>query len=225
KHMWHSMCGMLSPIPRRGKILSAPTAKAWGFCKDGMLSRGEASAFRSLRATPESMAHSWGTGGARPQWQRPTQARNMRQALITAPDRFEVVETPVPRLKGDGEVLVRTAACGICSGDLMPWYLEKKVGTVLGHEVVGWAVEIGKEVTHIRRGDLIFLHHHAPCFDCPECRRGAFVHCPTWRSSRLEPGGMAEWIRVPAENVRGDTFAVSDLTAEQAVFIEPLGCC
>ena len=59
----------------------------------------------------------------------------MRQAVITAPDRFDVVETPVPRLQGDGEVLVRTAACGICSGDLMPWYLEKKIGTVLGHEV------------------------------------------------------------------------------------------
>jgi L-iditol 2-dehydrogenase len=35
---------------------------------------------------------------------------------------------------------------------------------------------------------------------------------------------MAEWIRVPAENVRADTFAVNDLGVEQAVFIEPLGC-
>src|SRR5438445_10096576 len=136
----------------------------------------------------------------------------MRQAVITAPDRFDVVETPVPRLQGDGEVLVRTAACGICSGDLMPWYLEKKVGTVLGHEVAGWAAEVGKEVRHLRAGDLVFLHHHAPCFDCPDCRRGAFVHCPAWRSSRLDPGGMAESIRVPAENAPGDTSAVNDLT-------------
>jgi L-iditol 2-dehydrogenase len=35
---------------------------------------------------------------------------------------------------------------------------------------------------------------------------------------------MAEWIRVPAGNVRADTFAVNDLTPEQAVFIEPLAC-
>jgi L-iditol 2-dehydrogenase len=35
---------------------------------------------------------------------------------------------------------------------------------------------------------------------------------------------MAEYIRVPAANVQGDTFAVNDLTVEQAVFIEPLGC-
>jgi L-iditol 2-dehydrogenase len=149
----------------------------------------------------------------------------MRQALIVGPSRFEVVTAPVPRLQSDGEILVRTAACGICSGDLMPWYLEKKVGSVLGHEVVGWAVEVGADVSHVRLGDLVFLHHHAPCFACPECTRGAFVHCATWRRSKLDPGGMAEWIRVPAENVGGDAFTVNDLTAEQAVFIEPLACC
>jgi L-iditol 2-dehydrogenase len=148
----------------------------------------------------------------------------MRQALIARPDRFEVVDAPVPRLQEDGEILVRTAACGICSGDLMAWYLEKKVGTVLGHEVVGWAVEVGPAVKHIRPGDLVFLHHHAPCLTCLDCERGAFVHCATWRTSRLDPGGMAEWIRVPAVNTRNDTFAVNDLTVEQAVFIEPLGC-
>jgi L-iditol 2-dehydrogenase len=148
----------------------------------------------------------------------------MRQALIAGPDRFEVVSAPVPVRQGDGEVVVRTAACGICSGDLMPWYLRKKVGTVLGHEMVGWAADVGPAVGHVRPGDLVFMHHHAPCLACPDCERGAFVHCRTWRASRIDPGGMAEWIRVPAENVRADTFAVNDLSVEQAVFIEPLGC-
>ncbi len=151
----------------------------------------------------------------------------MRQALIVGPERFQVVAAPVPRLHGDEDVLVCTAVSGLCSGDLMPWYLAKKVGTVLGHEVVGWAVDVGRGVKkHIRPGDLVFMHHHAPCLDlnCPDCKRAAFVHCPTWRTSRLDPGGMAEFIRVPADNVRGDTFAVHHLTPEQAVFIEPLAC-
>src|SRR5262245_43198820 len=149
----------------------------------------------------------------------------MRQALIVGPSRFEVVTAPVPRLESDGDILVRTAACGICSGDLMPWYLEKKVGTVLGHEVAGWAVEVGRAVSYIKPGDLVFLHHHAPCLQCAECERGAYVHCQTWKRSKLDPGGMAEVIRVPAEIVRADAFAVNDLTPEQAVFIEPLACC
>jgi L-iditol 2-dehydrogenase len=148
----------------------------------------------------------------------------MRQAVIAAPDRLNVVEASLPELHGDGEILVRTAASGICSGDLMRWYLAKKVGTVLGHEVVGRATEVGAAVSHIRPGDLVFLHHHAPCGRCPACARGTPVHCPEWRASALDPGGMAEWIRVPAGNVQGDTFAVNDLTPEQAVFIEPIGC-
>jgi L-iditol 2-dehydrogenase len=148
----------------------------------------------------------------------------MRQALIAGPERFEVVSASVPRLRGDGDILVQTAACGICSGDLMPWYLARKVGTVLGHEVVGRAVAVSESVSNVRVGDLVFFHHHAPCLSCPECERGAFVHCPTWRASKLDPGGMAEFIRVPRETVRNDTFAVNDLTPEQAVFIEPLGC-
>jgi L-iditol 2-dehydrogenase len=149
----------------------------------------------------------------------------VRQAIIVGPTRFEVVDAPAPRLRDDGDILVRTAVCGICSGDLMPWYLQKKIGTVLGHEVVGWAVEVGRAVSHIKPGDLVFMHHHAPCLNCSDCRRGAYVHCPTWRSSKLDPGGMAELIRVPAEILRADAFAANDLTPEQAVFIEPLGCC
>jgi L-iditol 2-dehydrogenase len=149
----------------------------------------------------------------------------MRQAVIAGPDRFEVCDAPRPRLQNEGEILVRTAACGICSGDLMPWYLARKVGSVLGHEVVGWAAEVGPAVRHVRPGDLVFLHHHAPCMSCPECARGAHVHCPTWRGSRLDPGGMAEWVRIPAENVLNDTFTVNDRGVEQALFIEPLGCC
>jgi len=149
----------------------------------------------------------------------------VRQAVIVGPDRLEVQTAPRPQLQGAEELLVRTAACGICSGDLMPWYLARKVGTVLGHEVVGWVEEVGAAVRHLHRGDLVFFHHHAPCLSCPECARGAHVHCPTWKTSRLDPGGMAEWIRVPAANVRTDTFAVNDLSVAQALFIEPLGCC
>jgi len=154
----------------------------------------------------------------------PSVPASMRQAVIVAPDRLEVRTAPLPHLQGDGEILVRTLASGICSGDLMPWYLARKVGTVLGHEVVGRAVEVGAGVQGIAVGDVVFMHHHAPCGICEDCRRGAPVHCLTWKRSHLDPGGMAGWIRVPGDNVRGDTFAI-DLHPEQGVFIEPLACC
>src|SRR3954447_5458008 len=112
-----------------------------------------------------------------------TGTRLMRQAVIVTPERFEVRRAARPARQGRGDILVRTAACGICSGDLMPWYLAKKVGTVLGHEVVGWAEAVGCGVRHVRPGDLVFLHHHAPCLACPDCARGAHVHCRAWRAS------------------------------------------
>lgn len=144
----------------------------------------------------------------------------MRQAVIAAPDRFEVRDAPRPT----GPLVLRTAACGICSGDLMPWYLAKKVGTVFGHEPVGRAVHVAG-LSHLHEGDLVFVHHHAPCLTCAECVRGAYVHCPTWKRTRLDPGGMAEFIAVSREMATNDCFAVNDLTPEQALFIEPLGCC
>src|SRR3954451_10096353 len=121
----------------------------------------------------------------------------MRQVVIVSADRFTVRDAPVPTLRGDGEIVLRTVACGICSGDLMPWYLAKKAGTVLGHEPIGRAVEVGSAVWNLKRGDLVFVHHHAPCMACEVCRREAFVHCATWKATMVDPGGMAEFIRVP----------------------------
>src|SRR4051812_33991536 len=130
-------------------------------------------------------------------WSQPSPSQersmtSMRQAVIVGPDSFEVRSAPRPALQTDEELVVRTAVSGICSGDLMPWYLAKKVGTVLGHEVVGWAVEVGSAIKAIRPGDLVFLHHHAPCLNCAECKQGIHVHCRTWKESQLDPGGMAE---------------------------------
>ena len=150
---------------------------------------------------------------------------HMRQAVIVAPEEFAVRQAPRPALRGSGEILIRTIACGLCSGDLMPWYLARKVGTVLGHEPVGRAIEVGAGVSSIRPGDLVFVHHHAPCMVCHECRRGAHVHCATWKRTALDPGGMADYIRVPAEIVEADAFAVNELHPEQALFVEPVGCC
>ncbi|MGE5277801.1 MAG: alcohol dehydrogenase catalytic domain-containing protein [Acidobacteriota bacterium] len=133
-----------------------------------------------------------------------------------------VVEVPVPEI-GPGEALVRTRAAGICGSDLLDWYVEKKAGTVAGHEIAGEIVAVGAGVKDFAPGDLVVPHHHAPCLDCPACRRGRFVHCVEWRSSRFDPGGMAELVRIPAGNLARDTQKVPEgLSPEEASFAEPL---
>ena len=133
-----------------------------------------------------------------------------------------VVEIPVPEI-GSGEALVRTRAAGICGSDLLDWDVEKKAGTVAGHEIAGEIVAVGAGVKDFAPGDLVVPHHHAPCLDCPACRRGRFVHCAQWRSSRFDPGGMAELVRIPAGNLARDTQRVPEgLSPEEASFAEPL---
>jgi L-iditol 2-dehydrogenase len=146
----------------------------------------------------------------------------MRAVLVGKDGSVSVVEAPVPAI-GPGEALIRTRAAGICGSDLIDWYVAKKAGQVIGHEVSGEIVEAGAGVTSFRAGDRVAPHHHAPCLECGECRAGRFVHCAAWRSSRLDPGGMAEYVRIPAGNLARDTLRLPDaLTFEEASFIEPL---
>ena len=136
--------------------------------------------------------------------------------------RFE--EEPIPAV-GPGEVLIRTRACGICSGDVMGWYMKKKAPLVFGHEPTGEVVEVGSEVSDLRPGDRVFVHHHAPCFTCHACRRGEFVQCPTWRASRIIPGGMAEYFLVPQENRSGDTLPLpAQVSFADGALVEPTAC-
>jgi len=125
---------------------------------------------------------------------------------------------------GPDDMLVRTRACGICSGDIMPWYLKRKAPVVLGHEPVGVVEEVGSAVRGFRPGERVFVHHHAPCFKCAACRRGHYVHCAMWRKSNITPGGMAEYFAVGPANQR-DSFKLPDRVGDlDGVLIEPAAC-
>jgi L-iditol 2-dehydrogenase len=133
-----------------------------------------------------------------------------------------VVDAPEPSI-GPGEALLRTRASGICGSDLLDWYVRRKAGSILGHEVAGELVAVGEGMTAFRAGDRVVPHHHAPCLGCADCFAGRYVHCAEWRSSRLDPGGMAELVRVPAGNLARDTQRIpAGVSVEEASFTEPL---
>ena len=135
-----------------------------------------------------------------------------------------IEEEPVPR-PGPRQALVRTRACGICSGDVVPWYIRKKAPLVFGHEPAGEVVEVGAEVRHLTPGARVFVHHHAPCLACRACRRGEFVQCPTWRATKIVPGGMAEYFVVPETNLFGDTLVLPDSVGyDDGALVEPTAC-
>lgn len=146
----------------------------------------------------------------------------MKAVRVAADGSVSVVDVPVPRI-GPGEALLKTRAAGICGSDLLGWYVRRKAGSILGHEVAGEAVEVGSAVSGFTAGDRIIPHHHAPCGNCGECRNGRPVHCVQWRASALDPGGMADFVRIPAGNLARDTWKTPPaLTDEEATFVEPL---
>ncbi len=146
----------------------------------------------------------------------------MKAVRVEADGSVAAVELPEPEI-GPGEALMRTRVSGICGSDLLDWYVRRKAGTVLGHEVAGEIAAVGPGVTRFRVGDRVAPHHHAPCLACAECAAGRYVHCGQWRASRLDPGGMAELVRIPAGNLERDTRKTPDgVSDEEASFVEPL---
>ena len=136
-----------------------------------------------------------------------------------------IVELPIPEI-GQGELLVQMQACGLCASDVMEWYMKPRAPIYPGHEPVGIIAAVGEGVPQFSIGQRVFIHHHVPCMVCHFCRRGSYSQCPTFRSTRLHPGGLAKYIRVPATNVQLDVLPLPDeLSFEAATLIEPLACC
>lgn len=136
--------------------------------------------------------------------------------------RTEEIETP--RI-GPGELLVKIEASGICGSDVMEWYRLDRAPLVLGHEIGGQIVEAGERVTRYRAGDRVTVAHHVPCNTCRYCLQGNHTVCDTLKSTNFDPGGFAEYVRVPEINVDRGVFLLPDeVSYEMATFVEPLAC-
>lgn len=148
----------------------------------------------------------------------------MKVAKLYSAHDIRIEDEAIPPL-GKGEALMETRACGICSGDVMKWYIERKAPLVIGHEPSGVIVRTGPEVRNVKPGDRVFVHHHAPCMCCEHCLRGDHVQCPSWRASRLIPGGISEYVVIPELNLRHDTLVLpEEVSFDAATLVEPAGC-
>ena len=146
----------------------------------------------------------------------------MRQAVIAAPGRVEVVDAPRPE-PGPHEVRVRSSLVGICGSDVHalagehPWI---ELPVVPGHEVAGEVDEVGEAVEGLAPGDRVLLEANVVCGRCPYCASGRYNLCETLRVVGCQTtGGMAELFVAPADRFHRlpDT-----MTPTQAVLVEPL---
>ena len=142
------------------------------------------------------------------------------------PGKIEVEDIPRPALN-PGEILVRAQACGICATDIKTFVRGHplfKPGVVLGHEMTGVIEEVN-QVEGWQVGMRVAVAPYVPCYDCDQCLRGNYTQCEHLMDQAADPGGFAEYVRVPPRLIKyGLAHLPDDLSIIDASLSEPLGC-
>ena len=137
---------------------------------------------------------------------------------------IRIEHRPVPDF-GPDEILVETLASGLCASEALEWYSKRTRGKVLGHEPVGRVAAVGDAVEGLQIGDRVFVNHHVGRMNSHWAIRGRYTKDPYFKSTRLDPGGMADFFRVDAAHLRADVHVLDcDIPDVVATTIEPLSC-
>ncbi|XP_064394704.1 erythritol/L-threitol dehydrogenase-like [Halichondria panicea] len=169
----------------------------------------------------------------------PSEAGTMECVMCHAPGDYRVEEVGVPEV-GEGELLVKVLAVGICAGDakcfagapyfwgdeVHPRYVEPPV--IPGHEFIGEVVKLGPgapEQYNVEVGDHAIAENIVPCWECRYCRRGSYNMCVphnVFGFKQASQGAMATFMKYPKGAI---VHKVSmSIPPVHAAFIEPLAC-
>lgn len=163
--------------------------------------------------------------------------KKMKAIVAYAPGdyRLEIVDTPTA---GEGEIILKVEACGICAGDVkayggaasfwgfdgQPKYI--KAPMIPGHEFVGKIVEIGPNVSgDWKIGDRICPEQIVPCGKCKFCKTGRHWMCEKHDLFGFQNnvnGGMAEYVKLTKEAL--PYMVPAEMEIEKAALIEPYAC-
>jgi len=120
--------------------------------------------------------------------------KTMKAAVVRAfGEPLSIEELPIPT-PGDGEVLVKIRATGVCHTDLHAasgdWPVKPTVPFVPGHEGAGIVAGVGRGVTHLKEGDPVGIAWlHDACGGCEHCITGWETLCESQRCSGYSVNG------------------------------------
>ncbi len=167
----------------------------------------------------------------------PNLPKKMKALVAYAPGDYRFEEMSVPKA-GEGEIVIKVEACGVCAGDLKayhgapsfwggegnPPYI--KAPMVPGHEFLGTIVEIGPNIKgDFELGDRVISEQIVPCWECRFCKTGRHWMCQKHDVYGFQSnvnGGMAEYMKFPKEAL--NYRVPKELPLEKAVLIEPYAC-
>jgi alcohol dehydrogenase, propanol-preferring len=149
-------------------------------------------------------------------------AKTCKALEVAAPGNLRIVERPIPQ-PGEGQVLIRVEACGICHTDqatVTGTYPGLNLPRVPGHEVVGRIEALGSGVSKWKIGQRVGVGLiGGEDGICEPCRRGDMVNCqnPVVLGVNVD-GGYAE---VMIAEARGIASIPDELSSKDAA---PLLC-
>lgn len=166
----------------------------------------------------------------------------MKASVLCDVRRLEVRDVPCPSIS-PYEVLVKTMAVGLCGTDVHIFAGHANYNTneydqpipltvqpqILGHEISGTVEEVGSAIEDLRPGDRVVIDQGLNCVSrrrealCEYCATGNSHQCEFYREHGITglPGGLAEFIAVPAVNAVKITAPIEPAAA---ALTEPLGC-
>ncbi|MYT19116.1 alcohol dehydrogenase catalytic domain-containing protein, partial [Streptomyces sp. SID7760] len=125
----------------------------------------------------------------------------MRATLIYGAGDIRVENVPDPVLHEGTDAVVRVLRSCICGSDLWPYASKpaEEQGDRIGHEFLGVVEEVGRDVTGLRRGDVVVAPFVWADNTCDFCREGLHTSCRNggfWGAGDVD-GGQGEAVRVP----------------------------
>jgi L-iditol 2-dehydrogenase len=152
----------------------------------------------------------------------------VKASVFYGPRDLRLEDVPIPKI-GAGELLVKVSVCGVCGTDVktvLRGHPLIKPPTVLGHEIAGKVVEVGGDVVGRKIGERVVVAPYVPDNTCYYCLHGQYTLCAGLYGERPEPGGFAEFVKVPPGIVNKGTLEIPrGLSYGEASLTEPLACC
>lgn len=129
----------------------------------------------------------------------------MKAAVLIQPGQPLEIEDVIISKPGPHEVLIRTAACGLCHSDLhfIEGSYPHPLPAIPGHEAAGIVEKVGSEVRSVKVGDAVVTCLSAFCGHCEYCVTGRLSLCMGGDTRR----GAGE----PARITRPDGSAVNQM--------------
>ena len=150
----------------------------------------------------------------------------MKGIAAGKPGEVLVFDFPAPEL-GDGDLIVKPLACGICSTDvkMASRGSDGKIEYGLGHELAAEIVSVSDGEERWNVGQKVVAAPYLPCGDCYYCQRGQPTLCKDLFSVFLSPGGLAELVKIPRDLAARGTFLIPEgMPIDIAALAEPFGC-